>query len=132
MKDTKITLKGIVRRDGKYLIVKKWYDDRITDPYQWGFIDGYAQIGDSPDEAIEGYINEQTYLDIAEKKILYTWSYQVGDTGYVGLAYLCEADADIVILSEELTEYKWVEKEEFADYIENKYLLNDVLKALDK
>lgn len=130
MKDTKIVVKGIIRRGDEYLLVKKWYDDRIDEPYQWEFIDGYAEIGDSPDDAVNQIVSDKTYLLVQNKRILYTWSYQVGDTGYVGLAYLCEVDSDIVILSEELQEYRWVKLEEFPDYITNHAILRDVQRVL--
>ena len=130
MKDTRIVVKGIIRRGDKYLLIKKWYDDRIDEPYQWEFVDGYAEIGDSPDDAVNQIVSDKTYLLIQEKKILYTWSYQVGDTGYVGLAYLCEVDTDIVILSEEIQDYRWVKLEEFPDYITNHAILRDVQRVL--
>lgn len=130
MKDSKIVVKGIIRRGDEYLLVKKWYDDRIDEPYQWEFIDGYAEIGDSPDDAVNQIVSDKTYLLVQNKRILYTWSYQVGDTGYVGLAYLCEVDSDIVILSEELQEYRWVKLEEFPDYITNHAILRDVQRVL--
>ncbi len=132
MKDTRIIVKGIIKYGDEYLIVKKWYDDRITDPYQWEFIDGYAAIGESPDEVVAQLVSDKTMLTIKEQKILYTWTYQVGDTGYVGLAYLCEVESDIVILPEELQDHKWIKLEEFRDYIENPAILNDVLRALNK
>ena len=130
MKDTKIVVKGIIRRGDKYLLIKKWYDDRINEPYQWEFVDGYVDIGDSPDDAVNQIVSDKTYLLVQNKKILYTWSYQVGETGYVGLAYLCEADSDIVILSEEIQEYRWVKLEEFPDYITNHAILRDVQRVL--
>ena len=44
----RIIVKGIVKSLDKYLIVEKWFDDRIQDPYQWGFIDGAINFGESP------------------------------------------------------------------------------------
>lgn len=130
MKETKIIVKGIIKNQDKYLLVKKWYDDRIAEPYQWEFIDGYVEIGGSPDDEVEQLVHEKTFLDIVNKKILYTWTYQVGDIEYIGLAYLCETETDIVILSEDLLDSCWVEPEEFENYIANKCILEDVLKAL--
>ena len=37
-----IIVKGIVRYEDKYLLVQRWYDDRIEDPYQWEFVDEHA------------------------------------------------------------------------------------------
>lgn len=130
MADTKIVVKGIVKNQDKYLLIKKWYDDRISEPYQWEFIDGYIDMGESPDDAIVDLVNEKASLSIESKKILYTWSYQVGDTSYIGLAYLCETEDDMVIISEDLSGYHWVESDQFHEYIQNKMVLNDINRAL--
>ena len=130
MSEIKITLKGIVKYQDKYLLIKKWYDDRIGEPYQWGFIDGYGEIGKSPDDSVEELIGEKTSLSISQKKILYTWSYQVGDVSYLGISYLCETEDDMVILSEDLSGYEWVEIDNFKEYIQNEDILRDALKAL--
>ena len=42
----RILVKGIVKKDDRYLIVEKWYDDNIMDPYQWEFLDGEAEFGE--------------------------------------------------------------------------------------
>ena len=52
MNKYRILVKGIVQRDNKYLAVEKWYDDNIMEPYQWEFIDGEAEFGESPDKAV--------------------------------------------------------------------------------
>ena len=36
----RILVKGVVQYEDKYLVVRKWYDDRVSEPYQWEFIDG--------------------------------------------------------------------------------------------
>ena len=55
MNKYRILVKGIVQRDNKYLAVEKWYDDNIMEPYQWEFIDGEAEFGESPDKAVDIY-----------------------------------------------------------------------------
>ena len=40
-----IKVKGIVKNNDKFLILRKWYDDRITEPYQWEFVDGDLEYG---------------------------------------------------------------------------------------
>ena len=46
----RILVKGIVQCHGKYLVVEKWYDDRIFDPYQWEFLDGVMEFGENPEK----------------------------------------------------------------------------------
>ena len=36
----RILVKCVVNYGSEYLLLKKWYDDRIDDPFQWEFADG--------------------------------------------------------------------------------------------
>ncbi len=126
----RILVKGIVQCEDKYLIVKKWYDDRISDPYQWEFLDGGVVFGESLDKAVLRNVMEMTGIDAYISKIMYTWSFMTGDVCNIGVAYLCMTAMDDVVLSEDLIEYKWITKEEFKDYIMNKNVLHDIEKAL--
>ena len=126
MEKYKILVKGIVKSDNKYLIIQKWYDDRISDPYQWEFIDGKVEFGESPDRAVIRIIGENTGVMAAINRIAYTWSFMVGDVCNIGIAYECIACSEEVYLSEELSNYAWIAKEEFSNYITNDMVLNDV------
>ncbi|WP_455716764.1 NUDIX domain-containing protein [Anaerosporobacter sp.] len=126
MNKYRIIVKGIVKSLDKYLIVEKWFDDRIQDPYQWGFIDGEIKFGESPDRAVIRIITEDTGLYAQIDRLLYTWSFMAGDTYTIGISYLCLAGMDDIMLSEELHNYKWITKEEFDQYIENQNMLDDI------
>lgn len=125
----KILVKGIVEYNDKYLIVERWFDDRIMNPYQWGFVDGNIEFGESPDKAVIRLINENTGLNAEISKVLYTWSFMVGEVCNIGISYLCLCSIDEILLSEELHSYKWVSKDEFKDYIDNKDILEDIEKT---
>lgn len=122
----RIIVKGIVKSLDKYLIVERWFDDRILDPYQWGFIDGEIKFGESPDKAVLRIITEDTGLCAQIDRILYTWSFMAGDTYTIGISYLCLSGMEDIVLSEELHNYKWITKDEFEQYIDNKNVLNDI------
>lgn len=126
----KIIVKGIVQYEDKYLIVKRWYDDRISDPYQWEFLDGGIMFGESPDKAVIRNIEDQTGINAYISQILYTWSFMMGEVCTIGLSYLCVTTQDEVVLSEDLLEYKWVTKDEIHHYITNENVLNDIEKTL--
>ena len=127
----RILVKGIVKRDDKYLIIEKWYDDNIMEPYQWEFIDGEAEFGESPDKAVVRTIQEQTGLITEVDRVLYTWTFMIGSECNLGLAYLCltEQNEDEVVLSEELNDAKWIDYMDFEKYIHNKRMLEDLEKA---
>ena len=128
MQNCKILVKGIIKCDNQYLVVAKWYDDCIMDPYQWQFIDGEADFGEAPDAAVIRHIQEQVGLTADITKILYTWSFMQGDTQKVGIAYECIVSNDQIILSEELNDAKWITKEEVFDYIKNESVIQDLQK----
>ncbi|MDD7404189.1 MAG: NUDIX hydrolase [Butyribacter sp.] len=127
----RILVKGIVQRGNEFLAVEKWYDDNIIDPYQWEFVDGEAEFGESPDAAVIRVVQEQTGLTAEVDRILYTWTFMIGSECNLGIAYLCLTDMeeDEVILSEELHDAKWIEPSQFDEYINNKRMLADLEKA---
>lgn len=129
MENTFLRIKGIIKKNDKYLLVKRWVDDRIPDPFVWEFIDAEVMHGESPDDTVRRAIEEQLSVEGTIDKIEYIWSSMLGDTHCVGIAYLCsitEEDEENIVLSEEYGEWRWVPREEFADYIENQYVLKDL------
>ncbi len=127
----RILVKGIVKHDDQYLVVEKWYDDNIIQPYQWEFLDGEAEFGESPDAAVIRLIQEHTGLTAEIDRILYTWTFMVGSVCSLGLAYLCltEMDEGSVQLSEDLNDCRWITSEEFEEYISNQRMLQDLEQA---
>lgn len=127
----RILVKGIVQRENRYLMLEKWYDDNIANPYQWEFIDGTAEFGESPDAAVIRIIQEQTGLTGVLERILYTWTFMIGSECNLGLAYLCQTDMDedSVVLTDDSKSFKWIEADEFSEYIQNKRMLDDLERA---
>lgn len=123
-----ILVKGVIQYEDKFLVVRKWFDDRILDPYQWGFIDGGLEFTEEPDKAVLRAIFEQTGLHASLDRILYTWSFLTGEVFNIGISYLCRVSSMDVILSEELVDSNWITREEFENYLEGKVLL-DIEKA---
>ena len=129
-----LRVKGIVKKNDKYLIVKRWMDDRIPDPFFWEFVDGEVGESESPDEAVLRQIRETLGVEGTIDRILYTWAGMLGETHMVGIAYLCStvADDSQFVLSEDFGEWTWVTQEEFEEYIENKMVLEDLKKNAKK
>ncbi len=124
----RILVKGIVQYKDKLLTVCKWYDDRVSDPYQWGFIDGAIEFGENPDKAVLRIITEQTGLSATIDRMLYSWSFMTGDVFNIGISYLCQVALDDVILSEDLVDSRWLKKDELEGVIDNR-ILEDIQKA---
>lgn len=129
MKDTFLRVKGIIKKDDKYLLIKRWVDDRIPDPFVWEFIDAEVNHGEAPDDTVLRAINELLSVEGKIEKIEYTWSSMLGDTHCVGIAYICsiaEADEASIVLTEDFGEWIWVTRDEIPRYIENQYVLKDL------
>lgn len=133
MDNVYLRVKGIIKKDGKYLLIKRWVDDRIPDPFVWEFIDAEVNFGESPDDAVLRAIRELLSVDGTIDRMVYTWSNMIGDSQCVGIAYLCTIDPldeDNFVLSEEYGEWEWVERDHFSYFIENRNILQDLEKAV--
>ncbi len=125
----RILIKGIVRSHEKFLVVEKWYDDRIFDPYQWEFINGVMGFGETPEKAVRRIVEEKTGVSVLVDRPLYTWGFTAGETCTVGIAFECSAQTETVVLAEDLNNYKWVSREELDNVITNKAEREDIEKV---
>jgi NADH pyrophosphatase NudC (nudix superfamily) len=125
----RILVKGIVQYKNCYLAVERWYDDRIFEPYQWEFVDGEMEFGETPEQAVERIVEEKAGVPVQVNKTLYTWGFTAGEICTSGIAFLCDAQSDEIQLSEELHDSKWVTKSEIANVITNKAVIKDIEKA---
>ena len=122
-----LKVKGIIKQDDKYLLLKRWVDDRIPDPFLWEFVDAEVNYGEAPDEAMLRAIGEILSVEGKIERIVYTWSNMIGDSQCVGIAYICSIEDDSsIVLGEEYGEWEWVARDQFPEYIANKYVMNDL------
>ncbi|MEE1517410.1 MAG: hypothetical protein UF228_07435 [Lachnospiraceae bacterium] len=128
MNKISVKVKGIVECNGKYLLIQKWYDDNIVNPYKWEFVDCELEENKSPNDIVVDTVEHGFGIGVEESKILYTWSYTVGDVFHIGLAYYCKANSDIVLMSDEYSKFAWVEPDQFEKYIEDDKLIEDLKK----
>lgn len=129
MAQHRILIKCVVNYGSEYLLLQKWYDDRIEEPFQWEFADGELEFGESPERAAERIVAETSGLSAEAVKPLYTWQYMLGDVSNIGICYLLYAYNTEVVISEEYTKAAWVSRFDFAEYIQNKKLLADIERA---
>lgn len=129
MSKFRILVKGIVSHQGKYLVVEKWYDDRIMDPYQWEFLDGVMEFGETPEKAVQRVVEEQAGIQVQVDRTLYTWGFTIGETCSIGIAFECSSFTDQVVLCEDFNDSKWVSREELTEVITNEAILRDIERA---
>lgn len=129
MGNTYVRVKGIIKKDDKYLVIKRWVDDKIPEPFVWEFIDTEVNHGEAPDDAVLRAIHELLSIDGKIEKIEYTWSNLLADTHCIGIAYICsilEEEEHNIVLPEEFGEYKWVTREQIDAYVDNQFVLQDL------
>lgn len=129
MNKFKVKIKGLLKFNDEYLIVNKWISDNIEEQYQWSFFDVDLEADSSPEEQCLNYIQECTGIHAQVISIPYTWTYSLGDNNCLGIVFLCETENDMVFLSEELHDYKWVKADELKNYITKSRVLTDLAKA---
>lgn len=125
----RVVVKGIINYGSNYLLLKKWYDDRIDAPYQWEFPNGEVEFGEAPERAAERIVMETTGLTAEAFKPLYTWQFTMGEVCTIGICYLLHAHAEEAMISEEYCDSVWVNRFEFAEYITDARVLTDVERA---
>ena len=132
MHDLFIRVKGIIKQDDKFLVLKRWVDDRIVEPYVWEFVDCELEKGESPEQAVLRGVHEAVGVDGEIVRPLYTWSQMIGDIQCVGITYLCRLSLDegSLMLSEDYSGFEWITEEELPVYIDNPNVLKDIKKAL--
>lgn len=107
--------KGIVRFNGKYLLLKKVKDMVPENSGKWECSGGKIDKDENPEKAVLREIKEETGLDckiIKELPFL-----EMKNDGYESSCHVClvQAPSDKVRLSPEHSEYIWVRPEEVKD-----------------
>lgn len=132
MHDLFIRVKGIIKQEDKFLVLKRWVDDRIVEPFVWEFVDCELEKGESPEQAVLRGIHEAVGVDGEIVRPLYTWSQMIGDIQCVGITYQCRLSLDegSLMLSEDYSGFEWITEEELPVYIDNPNVLKDIKNAI--
>ena len=111
-----LAVKGIIRRnDGKILVLKRSGKDDHK-PGVWETVGGGMEREETPQEALVREILEETSLQVVvgEPFTVFTFKKDTGEFK-VGITFLCEYVSGGVRLSDEHSEYTWIDPKEFAD-----------------
>lgn len=130
-----VAVKGIVYNNDKYLIIKRWSNDEVG-AGTWEMPGGKIEFGEKLEEALIRETKEETGLDISVEKLLYATQFLSNPNRQVIIiSYLCCADNTDVVLSEEHTDFLWITKNQFKDYVSEGILRdlekNNILDILD-
>lgn len=111
-----LAVKGIIRRnDGKILILKR-SDKDDHKPGVWETVGGGMDKEESPQKALSREISEETGLTVSVSSPFNVFTFRK-DTGEfkVGITFLCDYLGGEVVLSDEHSEYAWIEPKEFSE-----------------
>lgn len=108
-----LAVKGIIKKDGKILVLKRAKNDDHQ-PGVWETVGGGIDEQMSPQEALKKEIIEETGLEveIGEPFHVFTFTKDTGEFK-IGITFLCEYVSGEVRWSNEHSEYRWIDPNEF-------------------
>ena len=129
----RLTVKGIIRRgDGKILIVKRSASDDHK-PGMWETVGGGVEEGITPQEALKREIVEEVGLEveIGEPFHIFNFTKDNGEEK-VGITFLCDYLSGEVKLSEEHSDFKWINPFDFTKFDSIQSLYNEISSYANK
>ena len=125
-----VAVKALLFDQCKLLLVKRSEKARGEHHY-WELPGGRMEFGETPENALQRELMEETGLSANILCPLQTWSFfREEETQIVGITFLCKAAANEVQLSSEHVAFAWVRFDEIAQYNIVPSVLSD-LKKLD-
>ncbi|WOF75755.1 NUDIX domain-containing protein [Parvibaculaceae bacterium PLY_AMNH_Bact1] len=111
----RIVVKAQIWRDGRLLIIKRSPD---SDPYPglWDVPGGSLHKGETIDQGLRRETSEEVDLALSHIRPLTTWSTGQQEDLVIGLSFLATSETDTVTLSEEHTDFAWIEPISVNDY----------------
>lgn len=127
-------VKAIIQKDNKFLIVKQEVSGHIF----WDFPGGRVEYGESPYDTLFREVQEEVSLKVKILKPLgLCWFFRLDGNQVICNTFLCEAENMNIDITknpaiENISEYKWVTKEEFAsdEYVVSHESMKDIVKLI--
>ncbi|MDH5703731.1 MAG: NUDIX domain-containing protein [Aigarchaeota archaeon] len=110
-----VAVKGIVRREGKYLLLRRSSDSSL-DAGLWDLPGGKLDYGEELAKALMREVKEETNLTIKVGRPFETWHFFKGKVFVTGITFLCEYEGGDVTLSPEHLDFAWIEPADYVEY----------------
>ncbi|MFA6268180.1 MAG: NUDIX domain-containing protein [archaeon] len=117
--------KAFIVKNKKLLLVKR-ADDDVEHPSSWELPGGRIEVGEKLEDGLKREVKEETNLEIEILRPLCKRKFTRVDGQKIEMtSFVCTTKNDIVTLSKEHTEYKWLTLKE-AEKIINSYFLDEI------
>ena len=124
-------IKAIILKDGKVLIMKRSMKEDHAQG-SWDIPGGKIDFGENPIDCLNREVMEESGLEVEIIKLMRVWSFLKNpQTQIIGITMLCKYKSGEVKLSEEHTDFKWIEPKEINDYDALYGVKKDVLSAIE-
>ncbi|MBI4363519.1 MAG: NUDIX domain-containing protein [Candidatus Doudnabacteria bacterium] len=113
--------KAFIVKDGKLLLLKRRPND-VHKPGQWDIPGGRLELGENPFEGLKRETREETGLEIEMVMPIDVHFFTRDDGQKIQLTiFICKPKSEDIKLSEEHTEYKWMDlenpKDDFPEWL---------------
>lgn len=135
MKEIWVATKALIIYNQRILIIQRSNYCGIGEN-EWEFAGGRLEFGEDLLDGLSREIKEEVGLTVQIDRLLYAFTKLVNPQWQtVGLTYLCYADTDMVVLSNEHKNFLWATREQLEELLAKPILddlaVNSVLEQLD-
>lgn len=128
----KITVKGIINNDGKILLVKRSEQDSFWPGY-WETVGGGMKEKENPQSALHREIHEETNLAVKVREPFNVYSFESEKNEFkVGITFICDYTGGEIVLSDEHTDYIWIDPLDIKNYKTSDGLMNEIVAYANK
>lgn len=126
MGDIWVATKALILFNKRALIIQRSNYIGIGEN-EWEFAGGGLKFGEDLLDGLSREVKEEVGLTVKADKLVYACSRLLNpQRQIIGLTYLCHADTDNVVLSEEHTDFLWATRNQLLELL-NKPMLDDLI-----
>lgn len=132
MTNTRVAIKAIIEKDDKILILKRSSEEEVYTEL-WDIPGGKMEFGEKPLEAIKREVLEEANIEIEVGEPFAIWSFMArDDLQVVGITIIAKYISGEIKLSNEHTEFEWIDPKDFVKYNADKSLKAEIEKYSQK